>query len=404
MPPTARSPLNPEASKGKRIALAVQGSFGHMFYAAGILEAFREHNLEHPKEPIEFSCASGCVEMMLPLWLYFSAESEAVSIKERLRAFFAPHVAAWPKIGLAAADGDTWSDYWAGVGASAQEVCSRLLEGKLQPDLVVGAYRKWALSMIGLPGLFVFNRRYMTAKRESLQQLIDGVTVPVFSNAMNAADFKEIYLYAHPIGLTDVERSKLVGTNREGEPKRHVIPMTTELYFATGARPPLFAPIKVKGDGIEGEQYWMEGAMRCNPPLNPLVDEGADHIVLLRFFPKKMPKPRLLSELAVYERYTDAIFTVPLEKERETIETVNKLLKRFDGCPRPDAPGRGQGTAAKQIVEITDAADVSCAFETFIREELDYVTHFEANLKWETMFERGRAIGKELIEDCFGPA
>ncbi|HXE38382.1 MAG TPA: hypothetical protein VN639_07870, partial [Azonexus sp.] len=62
-----------------KVALALQGSFGHIVYAAGVLDAFRAHNRKlretpdgPPAKAIEIDIASSCVEMMTPLWLYLA--------------------------------------------------------------------------------------------------------------------------------------------------------------------------------------------------------------------------------------------------------------------------------------------------------------------------------------------
>ena len=64
-----------------------------------------------------------------------------------------------------------------------------------------------------------------------------------------------------------------------------------ERFLASGARPPMLAPLGVHAESGMDE-YWMAGAMRCNPPLNPLIDVGATSILLLRFFAKARPSGR----------------------------------------------------------------------------------------------------------------
>ena len=282
-----------------KIGLAVQGSFGHMFYALGVLEAIREHNASPNSHKKHFTCASGCVEMLLPLLMFTKDQNSPKSFRSEVHK---PNLPIPPLL-PAQLDMGSWAK-WA----------ETLTQSVLAPG-------KLFESFFGPPGNLIFNPAFEQEMAPKLSELMIATEVPVFTNATNATDFSEIYLYASKEPLAPSHLEALIG-EEDKKPKRQVLLMTPELYFASGARPPFLAPIGVAIDGKR--QYWMEGAMRCNPPLNPLIKTGADRILLLRFFTKNRTNMNqnywaAENEAALLERYLEAIFTIPLEKEIEQI-------------------------------------------------------------------------------------
>lgn len=377
----------------KKLAIALQGSFGHSFYALGITHALRGR--------VDFCAGSSCVEMMGPLLLLFAPEK---SITDYLLSYFTLRNLFTPKI---TADVDFLGHWFRTCDSYKDLTCqnldffSRTLSCFL-PQNKIPTYGDWSLSSKDLYLSFLdnsdkltnllsdltpryqcgFNRSFINNKSAELDNLFSSVEKPVFTNAVNAETFREIYLYA---GIKP--NDKLLEKIRGKDNKRDVYQITSERFFASGARPPFFDPIKVEIDGES--QSWMEGAMRCNPPLNPLIDAGADQILLIRFFSKskKVPLPHSIPESM--DRYLETVFTAPLEKEIETIDFISK------SC---------EGNR-KKPVEIFDPGDdkstMYCAeLEDLIDNKLTFLSHFKSfnPIYYWPMFYQGQQIGKKIAE------
>ena len=148
----------------------------------------------------------------------------------------------------------------------------------------------------------------------------------------------------------------------------------------------------------------MEGALLCNPPLNPFVDLNTkpNQILLIRFFQKEKRRGiGLIKGRDLMDRYLEVNFTAPLEKELHTIRKINKMI---EGCP--DLIDREY-----RQINIFDPADdpisetVPSNLQRGIQEfqnlvdTLDAFSHFEeANyFKLETIFNQGVIIGKGIF-------
>jgi hypothetical protein len=403
-----------------KIVLAVQGSFGHIDYATGILDAFRAHNFsaQAAGEPtLEIAAASGCVEMLTPLWLYLANQNAATTMRDtvldedRTLPLWAQSRLASPTVRL-----DAWNTYFSGL-IDAQ---SRLAEAglkmftravtphKAQADDtrsragitatadLTAALEDVAMYNSGLPGQIAFNPFFTAAKAADLEQLCAKTTGPtLFTNATRASDLQEVYLYC------GAEPSAAQKATMRGKARRQVLRLTPEYFFASGARPPYIAPMPVEVDGKT--QHWMEGAMRCNPPLSPLIDMDATHIVLIRFFNKDAREvPNNNTELN--ERFLDAIFSIPVQKEIENIKLNNAFAHTLDKVPNKDAIP--ESLRHRREVVILDPADrnnsaASPAYIKFLNEELNAVSHYDSvnPVRRAQMFDRGFQVGQVLIAD-----
>jgi predicted patatin/cPLA2 family phospholipase len=422
--------------KPPKLALAVQGSFGHIFYAAGVLDAFRAHNHEvqmygesSKLKAINIATASGCVEMLTPLWLYLAdqqAESSIRSMVVNEDSNLPPWVQS--RIAPPTVRADAWNNYLTGL-AEAQNRCLqasfKLFMHAMTPhgfhavlhesiaqalgdnDAATASAAATAafytalqdvmMYSSGLPGQIAFNPLFTDAKKAQLDALFakdDGPTV--FTNATRASDFEEIYQYSG----TSPDREQY-GVMIGSKQKRRVMRMTPESFFASGARPPYIEPMPVTVDGKT--EYWMEGAMRCNPPLTPLIDMDATHILVLRFFSKDANRqPNNNAELN--ERFFDAIFNIPLQKEIESIELNNDFARCMQQMP-DDAPIAENLRRRREITIIDPASGSNAAasprFIEFLSDELNALSHYDANFpsRRAQMFDRGFQIGKHLIAD-----
>ena len=407
-----------DASQGKasaarppRVALAIQGSFGHIDYAAGLLDAFRAHN--HAVQgshgagagkPLEIVAASGCVEMLTPLWLYLADQKS----KDSLRATVLEadkHLPPWARQRIAppGVRKDAWRGYLAGLmeahsrfAAAGLQLMSRT-GGTAATAELSAAWQNYCMFGSGLPGQLAFNPFFTASKAAGLEALCASETgATVFTNATRARDFQEIYLYAGAAPNAEQQRA-LTGQRQQ----RQALRMTPEYFFASGARPPYIAPMPVT---VEGQtEHWMEGAMRCNPPLVPLIDMDATHILLIRFFSKDVrEEPNNHAELN--ERFLDAIFSIPLQKEIESIELNNHIARCMAEVPA-DAP-LAESLRKRREVTILDPADgnnvaASPAYIEFLSEELTALSHYDGQspARRAQLFERGFQIGQQLIMD-----
>ena len=343
-----------------RVGIALQGSFGHKYYALGILNGLQK---ELP-EQIQFAAGSGCVEMLLPLWLYLNKD------RIRIPGYFSQMLAAGQPLQPAILPGyapESLSNYGQSV-----------LNGFLRPF----NFRHAIATLSGPPGGLTFNQLYFSGEAgRELERLMRNVEVPVFTNALDARTFQEIYLYSGP--LEQEQKNRILGSKGK-QRRRQLVELTLREFMASGARAPFFAPIRVeRSDG--SVQYWMEGAMRCNPPLNPLIDVGISKILLIRFFAKETAEAQIDNEAELLNRYFDTVFTAPLEKELDFIETINHIVEK-------------KGSSGKKHVEILDPSSCVTEFKDLLQNELDCLSHYQAADRglWHDMFEKGSVAGRAI--------
>lgn len=411
-------------SKKPKIALAVQGSFGHIDYAAGVLDAFRAYNhAAHAAgtPTLEIIAGSSCVEMVTPLWLYLLNQNSDISMRDIiLHGDETLSPLAQQRIAPPGVRPDVWKSFFSGLldaqknlaEASLELVTSSVGAGAAMPPKTsyamqhpgVAATSKMMASMqdvfmygSGLPGQIAFNPFFKAEKTVNLEIMCakeDGPTL--FTNATRANDFREVYLYTGT-APNETQSAKMLGNPSH----RHVLRLTPEYFFASGARPPYIAPMPVTVDGQT--EHWMEGAMRCNPPLTPLIDMDATHIVLLRFFSKDAHEvPNNNTELN--ERFLDAIFNIPLQKEVESIKRNNEYISCINKVVKKEAIPKN--LRHRREIVVLDPADrdnaaASPGYIKFLNEELNSLSHFDAGIPMRRaeMFDRGFQIGKLLIED-----
>ncbi|RJG02282.1 hypothetical protein [Noviherbaspirillum sedimenti] len=412
--PSAADPRPAGQVRAPRLALALQGSFGHIDYAAGLLDAFRAHNRrvhDQPAaagaKPLDIATASGCVEMLTPLWLYLADQKGDRSLRAAVLDGD-KHLAPWAQQRIAppVVRRDAWHGYLSGL----MDAQSRFAEAGMKmfahaPGTAAAAelnaaWQNIAMFGSGLPGQIAFNPFFTAGKEAALGALCAGETGPtVFTNATRARDFQEIYLYSG--AAPDAEQQRALTGKRQ---QRQALRMTPEYFFASGARPPYIAPMPVTVDGQT--EHWMEGAMRCNPPLVPLIDMDATHILLIRFFSKDVrDEPNNHAELN--ERFLDAIFSIPLQKELESIELNNHIARCMEQVP-VDAP-LAESLRKRREITILDPADsnnpaASPAYIEFLSEELTALSHYDGQspARRARMFDRGFQIGQQLISDLQG--
>jgi len=408
----------------QKIGLAVQGSFGHIDYATGILDAFRAHNHEARaggKKTLNIATGSGCVEMMTPLWIYLAGQNSETSMRNSvLNEDASLPLLAQSNLAPPTVRADAWSNYFNGlIGAQnrlaaagfkmlSQSFSANSIKKTLLPELateaavaldapiaksnsasaeLTTATEEMLMYGFGLPGELAFNPFFTSAKKAALVKQYADTTAPtLFSNATRSEDLQEIYLYcgAEP---DKAQKKTLAG---KGE-KREVLRLTPEYFFASGARPPYIAPMPVT---IAGKtEHWMEGAMRCNPPLAPLIDMGATHIVLIRFFSKdNRDEPHNNAELN--DRFLDAMFNIPLQKEIESIALNNQFVQCLDEIE--DKTSIPANLRQRREVKLLDPADTnnfahSAAYTDFLSKDLNALSHYGTSnpALREQMFDRG---------------
>lgn len=419
----------PETHAGKpKVALALQGSFGHIVYAAGVLDAFRAHNRSvgqtrgpRAAKAIDIALASGCVEMLTPLWCYLANQDSDKSLRATVvDDNFREPWAAQLRVAPPGVRSDAWASYFSGLLNAQGRWGAAWLKPLLRHGKAIGqaaesdgaagacpgkpmapggelnaAWQDLCMYAAGIPGQIAFNPLFVAGKEDELRKLCGTATGPtLFTNATRAGDLGEIYLYSG----SDPDPGQLAAM-RGKSGKRRVLRLTPEYFFASGARPPYIAPVPVQVDGRT--EHWMEGAMRCNPPLTPLIDMGATHVVLLRFFCKDAKEePNNNAELN--ERFLDAVFNIPLQKEIESIEFNNKVARcgaliRSENVVCEDLPPRSE-------VHLIDPGDRSNSghcpgYTDFLHDDLGTLSHYDgltAGRRAE-MFDRGTEIGRQLI-------
>lgn len=410
-----------------KIALAVQGSYGHVFYATGMLDAFRSHNhhaKKNNKPPIHAFAGSGCVEMLSPLYFLLEDQADVTSLIQPLKA----EIAALPLIAQstllsAGMREDAWKNCVNGLLATQWQfgdALSKLMAHKFEWPLLkealenilntpksgrqlqgdptatfTRATEELLMYWSGLPGLLAFNPFFMAATSGNLASRYESYDGPtIFSNATRASDLEERYLY---YGKTPDEgaKTKMRGTERH----RSILKMKPEYFFASGARPPYIAPMPVEVDGqIE---HWMEGAMRCNPPLTPLIDMGATHIILLRFFSlERLQQPNNYAQLS--DRSMDVMFSMPLQKELESIRLNNHLAACIPHVPNFDT--LPASIKQRRHIHVLDPADKNNPayvpeYEQFINNDLNALSHYAgfSTALQDEMFGRGAEVGKAVV-------
>ncbi|HRE18344.1 MAG TPA: hypothetical protein PLW86_14965 [Rhodocyclaceae bacterium] len=408
--------------------MAIQGSFGHIDYAAGLLDAFRAHNHAGNKA-LNVATASGCVEMLTPLWLYLADQQAKHSLRdavlnddERLSLW------ARQRIAPPTVRADAWNSYFSGLIDAQSRLADaslKLMTHAITPQGLSAALRRTlggarqgsetptanieataeltaALQDVfmygsGLPGQLAFNPFFTAEKEAKLEALCARQEGPtVFTNATRASDFQEVYLYCGTPPDAAQQRA-MTGKARQ----RQVLQLTPEYFFASGARPPYIAPMPVKVHGQT--EHWMEGAMRCNPPLVPLIDMESTHILVIRFFSKDA-REEPNNNMELNERFLDAIFNIPLQKEIENIELNNHIARCMRHVPE-DAPLPPSLRRRREVV-VLDPGDSNNAaacpvYIDFLHEELNALSHYDANnpTRRAQMFDRGFQVGQQLLKD-----
>ena len=418
-PDTRHEHTGTAAIAAPRIGLAVQGSFGHIVYAAGILDAFRAHNHAAPADQrLEFPLASGCVEMLTPLWLFLSASHGGASLRDAvvkddfLTPWWVQNRIAPPGIRA-----DALTSYIKGLGQASKRLSMAYQEFLVRSFRLAGsraafhgdvdtlaesaihtineiaaAWQDVATYGSGIPGSIAFNPFFMAWKSGDIEKCCAGNhTGTVFTNATRAETLNEVYLYSGD----DPEAAQLENL-RGSRHQREVRRLTPEFFFASGARPPYIAPIPVETEN--GTEYWMEGAMRCNPPLNPLVDMGATHIVLLRFFCKH-PEQEPNNNGELNERFLDAIFNIPLQKEIENIEFRNKLSDIAQPHPELSSKSRPVRIIDPGDPDAPESRKPCPAYLEFLSENLGTLSHYDGltSVRRAEMFDAGFVIGRQLV-------
>jgi hypothetical protein len=417
--PQPRQAPTDKAAASPRIALAVQGSFGHIVYAAGILDAFRAHNHAVPAaQRLEFPLASGCVEMLTPLWLFLNAPHGEISLRDAVVKD--DYLTPWwvqSRIAPPAIRADALTSYLKGLGQASKRLSMAYQELLVRTFRVAGsraafhgdvdsiagsalqtinelnaAWQDVATYSSGIPGNIAFNPFFMAWKSGDLEKCCaDNHAGTVFTNATRADTLDEVYLYSGE--APDAAQLENLRGNRH---QREVRRLTPEFFFASGARPPYIAPIPVETEN--GTEYWMEGAMRCNPPLNPLVDMGATHIVLLRFFCKHpAQEPNNNGELN--ERFLDALFNIPLQKEIEAIEFRNKLSGISLNHPELAAKSRSVSIIDPGDPDALESRKPCPAYLDFLSDNLGTLSHYDGltSTRRAEMFDAGFGIGRQLV-------
>lgn len=420
--PRSGSSVNSESTDSPvpRIALAMQGSFGHIVYAAGILDAFRAHNHTAPPSlQLQFPLASGCVEMLTPLWLFLNAPGGDTSLRDAVVQD--DYLTPWwiqTRIAPPGIRADALGTFVNGFGQATKRLSMAYQECLVRSlrlagsraafhgdlDLLAGsvmqtvnelnaAWQDIVTYSTGIPGSIAFNPFFMAWKSPDIAKCCaDNHPGTLFTNATRADTLDEVYLYSGQEPDAD-QLDNLQGSRNQREVRR----LTPEFFFASGARPPYIAPVPVETDN--GTEYWMEGAMRCNPPLNPLVDMGATHIVLLRFFCKH-PQQEPNNNGELNERFLDAIFNIPLQKEIEAIEFRNRISGI--ACEHKEIASKAR------TVQVIDPGDPDAlgkhqpcpAYLDFLSENLGTLSHYDGqtSLRRAEMFDAGVRIGEELVD------
>jgi len=409
--PASTTPRPVAQGHPPRLALAIQGSFGHIDYAAGLLDAFRAHNHQahdasavNGTRPLDIATASGCVEMLTPLWLYLADQKGPQSMRAAVLDGD-KHLPPWvqQRIAPPAVRQDAWRGYLSGLMEAQSRFAAAGMKLFAHGDSTAAtaelnaAWQNISMFGSGLPGQIAFNPFFTAEKKDKLETLCASQMGPtVFTNATRARNFQEIYLYTG--GAPDAGQQRALTGKRQ---QRQALRMTPDYFFASGARPPYIAPMPVTVDGQT--EHWMEGAMRCNPPLVPLIDMDATHILLIRFFSKDVrEEPSNNAELN--ERFLDAIFSIPLQKEIENIELNNHIARCMAHVPA--GVPLAESLRRRREITILDPADssnvaASPAYIDFISEELTALSHYDAGnpARRAQMFDRGFEVGQQLIRD-----
>ncbi len=366
-----------------RVAIALQGSFGHEIYALGIMSGFQE-------EGVKLVAGSGTVEMLLPILLFFNKNSDQnihkptdpyktyieeyfekeirnpFTIKQKLPRFL-------PK----------WSPveyYYQLMNSYMKNPTSPMILFHFIPN-----------------GFFEFSGFFKEFMRQPLTDLFNDSSKPIFTNLLDANDLEEIYLYCGALTEKEIEFIKENPQKRgnkrgkqTGKPKKRMMKLDVEHFFASGARIPFFSPVRIN------EKYYIEGALRCNPPLNPFMDLASkpDTILLIRFFQKNKNK-KIETGAELWDRYFEVNFNAPLEKEIQTIKTINTIIQQ-----NSNIKGYRYITIldpANEPEDKTYSGKGNDCFKELIQ-GLDFFSHFEEinPLNHKDMFDDGVNVGKQL--------
>lgn len=141
-------------------------------------------------------------------------------------------------------------------------------------------------------------------------------------------DFKKLHRCTPRliVTATDVKRGKVEVFDSDFEP------ITPEHLFASGALPPSFPPVKLKGT-----EYW-DGGILDNAPLAPVIDRLVDYpgkwkrIVAVELFPVEGEAPHNMLE--VFDRMFEVIFLNRLHFDHHELRKINQFVEVIDRIDR----------------------------------------------------------------------
>jgi NTE family protein len=115
------------------------------------------------------------------------------------------------------------------------------------------------------------------------------------------------------------------GTLPWGHPRRDVVPtvIRTEHLLGSAALPLLFPPQKI------GADYFVDGSLRMTEPLSPVINMGADRILVIGVRNEQLAadRPAIVPGIAAIAGYTlDSLFSENLNNDLLRMEQINALL------------------------------------------------------------------------------
>ena len=176
--------------------------------------------------------------------------------------------------------------------------------------------------------------------------------------------------------------------------------------IASSAIPLLFPPENING------QFFIDGGVRQNAPLHPVLYGGSDRILVIGTrFSKSSPKENdsqpTLSHIA--GKTLNALTLDPIERDARSTDLINSIIdwgtKKY-GAPFADDLYRDKGLRKTKVIQIQPSADLgSLVMDCYKPELVD--TH--KNIKWllNKLYFQGQNTGDSdllsqiLFDKCY---
>ncbi len=341
----------------RRIAIACQGGGSQTAFTAGVLKALFEAGIHTSQEIVAFSGTSGGAICATLAWSsLIGATNGGPALSKGLLDF-------WQDNATQYLHEELLNSMWVGT--------LRMMESGLLPQSnapVAGMV--WPALTALLPHQNFYDLKSL------LESHIDFETIAGWDRTVGPALL---------VGAADI----LNGTFKKFSSRKGEIKI--DALLASTAVPALFPAVSI------GKDYYWDGLLADNPPMDELLDEnwvGAhnlpDEVWIIQINPQTCPAVPVIPG-AISDRRNEMIGNQSLEQDRQKIELINRLLAA--GAFTPEYMAKYRPVTLRTI-----------AMSERLQRELDYATKLDRSRYFiDELIRDGEIQGHGFLAELDGP-